>query len=54
MRDNTTNHRIYTTSVASVYPHYVAKADQEGRTKSQVDKLIDELAHGLEMNKILR
>jgi hypothetical protein len=34
------NHRIYTTSVASVYPHYVAKAERRGRTKAEVDKLI--------------
>jgi hypothetical protein len=26
-------HRIYTTSVASVYPHYLAKAEKKGRTK---------------------
>jgi hypothetical protein len=26
-------HRIYTTSFASVYPHYVAKAEKKGRTK---------------------
>ncbi|MDO9062883.1 MAG: DUF2200 family protein, partial [Bradyrhizobium sp.] len=25
-------HRIYTTSFASVYPHYVAKAERKGRT----------------------
>jgi hypothetical protein len=33
-------HRIYTTSVASVYPHYVAKAEKKGRTKSEVDEII--------------
>ena len=33
-------HRIYTTSVASVYPHYVAKAEKKGRTKSEVDEVI--------------
>lgn len=33
-------HRIYTTSVASVYPHYVAKAERKGRTKSEVDEII--------------
>jgi len=33
-------HRIYTTSVASVYPHYVAKAEKKGRTKAEVDELI--------------
>ena len=34
------NHRIFTTSVASVYTHYVAKAERKGRTKAEVDELI--------------
>lgn len=33
-------HRIYTTSFASVYPHYVAKAEKKGRTKAEVDGII--------------
>ena len=33
-------HRIYTTSVASVYPHYLAKAERKGRTKAEVDEII--------------
>ncbi len=33
-------HRIYTTSVASVYPHYLAKAEKKGRTKAEVDQII--------------
>ena len=33
-------HRIFTTSVASVYPHYVAKAERKGRTKAEVDEVI--------------
>jgi hypothetical protein len=33
-------HRIYTISVASVYPHYVAKAEKKGRTKKEVDEII--------------
>ena len=33
-------HRIYTTSVASVYPHYVTKAEKKGRTRSEVDEII--------------
>jgi hypothetical protein len=33
-------HRIYTTSVASVYPHYVTKAERKGRKKSEVDEII--------------
>ncbi len=35
-----TKHRIYATSVASVYPHYVAKAERKGRTKAEVDEII--------------
>ncbi|WP_309645992.1 DUF2200 domain-containing protein [Phenylobacterium sp.] len=35
-----TQHRIYTTSVASVYKHYVAKAERKGRTKAEVDEVI--------------
>ncbi len=34
-------HRIYTTSFASVYPHYVAKAERKGRTKAEVDQIIE-------------
>ena len=33
-------HRIYAMSFASVYPHYVAKAERKGRTKEEVDKII--------------
>ncbi|NNF54299.1 MAG: DUF2200 domain-containing protein [Acidimicrobiales bacterium] len=33
-------HRIYTTSFASVYPHYVVKAEKKGRTKAEVDTII--------------
>ena len=36
----TTKHRIFTTSVASVYPLYVAKAKRKGRKKSEVDAII--------------
>ena len=36
----TTKHRIYATSVASVYPHYVAKAEKKGRAKAEVDEII--------------
>jgi len=35
-----TKHRIYTTSFASVYPLYVAKAERKGRTKAEVDAII--------------
>jgi hypothetical protein len=33
-------HRIYKTSVASVYPLYLAKAEKKGRTKQEVDEVI--------------
>ena len=33
-------HPIYTTSFASVYPHYVTKAEKKGRSKSEVDQII--------------
>jgi hypothetical protein len=33
-------HRIFRTSVASVYPHYVAKAEKKGRTKEEVDEIL--------------
>ena len=78
------NARVYKMSVASVYPHYINKAEKKGRTKEEVDeiilwltgynkktlqqilenklmknvryldKLIDELAKGKTMEKILR
>jgi hypothetical protein len=35
-----TKHKIYTMSVASVYPHYIAKAEKKGRTKSEVNEII--------------
>jgi hypothetical protein len=35
-----TKHRIYTTSVASVYPHYLTKAEKKGRTKAEVDEIV--------------
>lgn len=33
-------HSIFTTSVARVYPHYVAKAEKKGRTKEEVNEII--------------
>jgi hypothetical protein len=36
----TTKHRIFTTSFASVYPLYVAKAGNKGRKKSELDAVI--------------
>ena len=33
-------HRVYSYSFASVYPHYVAKAERKGRGKAEVDEII--------------
>ena len=32
--------RIFTVSVASVYPHYVTKVERKGRTRAEVDEAI--------------
>lgn len=37
MKDNT---RVYRMSLASVYPHYVQKAEKKNRTKAEVDEII--------------
>lgn len=34
------SHRIYAMSVASVYKHYLAKAERKGRSKDEVDEVI--------------
>ena len=34
------NSRVYRMSFASVYPHYVQKAEKKGRTKAEVDAVI--------------
>ncbi|OAD92186.1 hypothetical protein A7A78_09315 [Aequorivita soesokkakensis] len=34
------NDRIYKMIFASVYPHYVAKAEKKGRTKEELDTII--------------
>lgn len=33
-------HKIYSMSFASVYPHYVTKAERKGRSKAEVDEVI--------------
>lgn len=47
-----TGHRIFGTSFASIYPHYVAKAERKNRTRAEVDEVIEWLtgydAAGLE------
>jgi hypothetical protein len=48
--------RIFSVSVASVYPHYLAKVEKKGRTKAELDRVIcwltgfdeTELRHHLE------
>ena len=32
--------RFYKMSFASVYPHYVAKAERKGRTRAEVDEIV--------------
>lgn len=34
------NDRVFAMSFASVYPHYVAKAEKKGRAKEEVDEVI--------------
>ena len=34
------SHRVFKMAVASVYPHYVTKAERKGRTKTEVDEII--------------
>ena len=33
--------RIFTTSVVSVYPHYVTKVERKGRTKAELHQVIE-------------
>lgn len=33
-------HRIFTTPVSSVYPHYLAKVEKKGRTQDELDEVI--------------
>jgi hypothetical protein len=33
--------RIFTVSFASVYPHYVNKVEKKGRTKAELDQVIE-------------
>ena len=35
-----TNEKVFAMSFAGVYPHYVAKAEKKGRTKEEVDEII--------------
>lgn len=42
-------HRIFTTSFASIHPHYVDRAERKDRSK-----LVDEVSRGKKMTSILR
>ncbi len=44
-------HRIYTTSFASVYPLYIAKAERKDRNKEDVDAIISWLT-GYDQNEL--
>ena len=35
-----TKNKVLTMTFASVYPHYIAKAEKKGRTKEEVDEII--------------
>jgi len=35
-----TNDKVFAMSFASVYPHYVTKAERKGRTRDEVDEII--------------
>jgi hypothetical protein len=37
--------RIFTVSFASVYPHYVTKVEKKGRTKTELDQVIEWLTN---------
>ena len=37
---STAGHRIFTTTVASVYPLYLAKVEKKGRTRDELDAVI--------------
>ena len=34
-------HKIFSMAFSSVYPHYVAKAEKKGKTKAEVDLIIE-------------
>lgn len=50
---NTNNTRVYKMSFASVYPHYIAKAEKKNRTKAEVDEIIFWLT-GYDEKKLLK
>jgi hypothetical protein len=46
-------HRIFTTSVADVYPHYVAKVERKGRTTAELHRVIEWLT-GFDESQLAR
>lgn len=40
MKPGENNERVYRMAFASVYPHYIAKAEKKGRTKAEVHTII--------------
>ena len=38
--NNKNNERVFKMAFASVYPHYITKAEKKGRTKKEVDEVI--------------
>ncbi len=46
-----TRHKIFDMSFASIYPHYVAKAEKKGRTKDDIDQVITWLT-GYDQNEL--
>lgn len=47
------NTKIFRMAFASVYPHYIAKAERKGRTKAEVDTIIHWLT-GYDENALQR
>lgn len=47
--------RVYRMTFASVYPHYIAKAEKKGRTKAEVDEIISWLTgyNAQQLQKVL-
>lgn len=39
-KNSKNNERVYKMSFASVYPHYITKAEKKGRTKEEVDEIV--------------
>ena len=40
MSSEVQKHQIFTASFATVYPHYVKKAESKGRTQPELDEVI--------------